>query len=48
MKKRAKISIEKIKEEPLNFDVKKQQQKFDKNECYKKYLDIYKKVSGLN
>lgn len=41
-------SIEKMKEEPLNFDVKKQQQKFDKNECYKKYLDIYKNVSELN
>jgi len=38
-------SIEKIKESPLQFDVKAQQKKFDKNECYKKYLDIYKSIS---
>ena len=37
--------IEKIKSEPLCFDVQKQQKRFDKNECYKKYLDIYKSVS---
>lgn len=36
--------IEKIKCVPLSFDVAKQQRKFDKNECYKKYLDIYKNV----
>lgn len=40
--------IENIRQNPLNFNVKIQQQKFDKNECYKKYLDIYKKISELN
>ena len=38
-------AIENIKNEPLDFDVQKQHQKFDKNQCYKKYLDIYKRVS---
>ena len=37
--------IEKLKTAPFSFDVAKQQQRFDKNECYKKYLDIYKSVS---
>lgn len=37
--------IEKIKAEPLPFDVRLKQAKFDKNECYKKYLDIYKEIS---
>ena len=36
--------IEDIKRAPLSFDVVKQQRKFDKNECYKKYLSIYKSV----
>ena len=39
--------IEKInllKEIPLIFDVKEKQKKFDKNECYKKYLEIYKSI----
>ena len=35
-------SIDKIKNNPLEFDVSIQHAKFDKNECYKKYLDIYK------
>lgn len=38
-------AVEQIKIKPLCFDVQKQQNKFDKNECYKKYLDIYKRVS---
>lgn len=38
-------AIEKVKSNPLGFDVQKQHQKFDKNECYKKYLDIYKRIS---
>lgn len=37
--------IEKLKSNPLCFDVQEQQKRFDKNECYKKYLDIYKSVS---
>ena len=37
--------IESMKQAPLTFDVAKQQREFDKNECYKKYLDIYKCVS---
>ena len=37
--------IERIKSNPLHFDVQKQQQKFNKNECYKKYLEIYKSIS---
>jgi hypothetical protein len=37
--------IEKIKSAPLSFDVQKQQHKFDKNVCYKKYLEIYKSIS---
>lgn len=36
--------IDKIKQAPLSFDVGLQQRKFDKNESYKKYLDIYKVV----
>ena len=38
-------AIENIKSKPLCFDLQKQHQKFDKNQCYKKYLDIYKRVS---
>lgn len=38
-------AIENIKSKPLCFDLQKQHQKFDKNECYKRYLDIYKRVS---
>ena len=38
-------AIENIKSKPFNFDLQKQHQKFDKNECYKKYLDIYKRIS---
>ena len=38
-------AIENIKSKPLCFDLYKQHQKFDKNQCYKKYLDIYKRVS---
>lgn len=36
--------IEKIRRAPLFFDVQKQQHKFDKNVCYKKYLEIYKSI----
>ena len=38
-------AIENIKSKPLDFDVQRQHKKFDKNECYKRYLDIYKCVS---
>lgn len=31
-----------LKQNPLSFDLSKQQAKFNKNETYKKYLDIYK------
>lgn len=37
--------LEWVKEKPLTFDVAAQQKKFDKNECYKKYLEIYKSIS---
>ena len=37
--------IEKIKASPMFFDISKQHQKFDKNECYKHYLDVYKSIS---
>ena len=37
--------IEKIKETPLAWDIKAQQNRFDKNRCYRKYLDIYKEIS---
>ena len=33
--------IAELKQAPLTFDVKEKQKKFDKNECYKKYLEIY-------
>lgn len=39
------VKIENIKNTPLQFDVTVQQRKFDKNECYKKYLEIYKTIS---
>ncbi len=35
------LRIKQIKENPLHFDVKEKQKKFDKNICYNKYLDIY-------
>ena len=38
-------AVEKIKSEPIRFDIQRQHKKFDKNECYKRYLDIYKRVS---
>lgn len=38
-------AIENIKSKPLCFELQKQHQKFDKNQCYKKYLNIYKRVS---
>ncbi|MBQ8371399.1 MAG: glycosyltransferase [Clostridia bacterium] len=37
--------IESIKTSPLKYDIAEQQKRFDKNECYKRYLDIYKKIS---
>lgn len=37
--------IEEVRRSALSFDVMEQQKRFDKNECYKKYLDIYKSVS---
>ena len=36
---------EKIKLTPLCFDVQRQQEKFDKNVCYRKYLKIYNDIS---
>jgi glycosyltransferase involved in cell wall biosynthesis len=35
------LRIQQINEQPLVFNVKEKQAKFDKNICYKKYLDIY-------
>ena len=37
--------IEYLKEKPILFDIAEKQKKFNKNECYKKYLDIYKNIS---
>ena len=37
--------IEAVKQNSLSFNVLEEQRKFDKNECYKKYLDIYKDIS---
>ncbi|MBQ8429664.1 MAG: glycosyltransferase [Clostridia bacterium] len=37
--------LENVKRFPLQFDVAAKRKKFDKNECYKKYLDIYKSIS---
>lgn len=36
--------IKEIRENPLHFDVKEKQKKFDKNTCYNKYLDIYNSI----
>lgn len=36
--------VEAIKQQPLTFDVQKQHEKFNKNECYKKYLEVYKNI----
>ena len=36
--------INQIKENPLSFDVKEKQEKFDKNTCYNKYLEIYSEI----
>ena len=36
--------INQIKENPLTFDVKEKQEKFDKNTCYNKYLEIYSEI----
>ena len=35
------LRIKQIREEPLFFDVKEKQQKFDKSTCYNSYLNIY-------
>lgn len=35
------LKIKQIKDTPLLFDVKEKHQKFDKNTCYNRYLDIY-------
>lgn len=35
------LKINHIKDSPLVFDIKEKQQKFDKNTCYDKYLNIY-------
>lgn len=35
------LKINQIKENPLVFNVKEKQQKFDKNTCYNEYLSIY-------
>lgn len=37
-------AIDKIREGAINIDVSLQQRKFDKNENYKKYLDVYKGI----
>ena len=36
--------IEYLKVKALSIDIKKQQRKFNKKACYKKYLDIYKRL----
>ena len=36
--------IKQIKENPSQFNVKDKQEKFDKNTCYNKYLDIYNQL----
>lgn len=33
--------LEQIKKTPITFDVKSKQEKFDKNTCYNRYLEIY-------
>ncbi len=38
------LRIQQIKEHPLIFNVKEKQEKFDKNTCYNKYLDIYNEI----
>ena len=38
------LRIQQIKEQPLAFNVKEKQDKFDKNTCYNKYLDIYNEI----
>jgi glycosyltransferase involved in cell wall biosynthesis len=38
------LRIKQIKENPLHFDVKEKQKKFDKDTCYNKYLDIYNSI----
>ncbi|MBQ8767523.1 MAG: glycosyltransferase [Clostridia bacterium] len=40
--------IEQIKKTPITFDVKSKQEKFDKNTCYNKYLDIYNSLLKRN
>lgn len=40
--------IEKIKKEPLMFDVAEKQAKFDKNRSYEGYLNIYRKASRVD
>ena len=40
--------IKEIKENPLLFDVKEKQKKFDKNTCYNKYLEIYNAIWKRN
>ena len=37
-----KINI--LKQNPLSFIIEEKHKKFDKNTCYNKYLDIYKKI----
>ncbi len=39
------LKIEQIKEQPLSFNVKEKQVKYDKNTCYNKYLDIYVSIN---
>ena len=38
------LKIKQIKENPLHFDVKEKQKKFDKNTCYNEYLNIYNSI----
>lgn len=41
------LRIKQIREEPLFFDVKEKQQKFDKNTCYNKYTDIFTSINQM-
>lgn len=40
--------IKEIRENPLHFDVKEKQKKFDKNTCYNRYLEIYNSILKRN
>lgn len=42
------LRINQIKENPLHFDAREKQKKFDRNTCYNKYLEIYNSVLKRN